>query len=134
VQLRKLLGPDTVVTRPPGYVLGVAPQQVDLGRFERVVDQARGAEPQVRARMLRDALALWRGPPLGDLAFESFAQGEIRRLEELRLEAIEARIDADLEAGGAGDLVAELESLVDRFPLRERLRGHLMLALYRAGR
>src|SRR5213083_682748 len=67
VQLRKLLGPDTVVTRPPGYVLGVAPQQVDLGRFERVVDQARGAEPQVRARMLRDALALWRGPPLGDL-------------------------------------------------------------------
>src|SRR5439155_15149560 len=92
------------------------------------------ADPDERAKLLRDALALWRGPPLADLSFETFAQNEIRRLEELRLDALENRIDADLELGGAGDLVGELESLVAQFPLRERLRGQLMLALYRAGR
>ena len=134
VQLRRLLGPDVVVTRPPGYVLRVSAGQVDLGRFESLVQAARHAEPEERARKLREALALWRGPPLDDLAFESFAQGEIRRLEELRLEALEERIDADLAVGAGGELVAELESLVEASPLRERLRGQLMLALYRAGR
>src|SRR5262249_55084686 len=77
---------------------------------------------------------LWRGPPLADFAFEDFAQGEIRRLAELRLDALEARLDADLEAGAGGELVGELEQLVTDFPLRERLRWQLMLALYRAGR
>jgi DNA-binding SARP family transcriptional activator len=134
-QLRKLLGADAVATKPPGYVLRVEPDRFDLARFERLCAEAKQADdPAERAKLLREALALWRGPALADLAFETFAQGEIRRLEELRLEALEGRIDADLEAGGAGDLVAELESLVDRFPLRERLRGQLMLALYRGGR
>ena len=79
-------------------------------------------------------MALWRGPPLADLAFEAFAQNEIRRLEDLRLEALEARIDADLELGLGAELVPELESVVAAYPLRENLRRELMLALYRAGR
>jgi DNA-binding SARP family transcriptional activator len=133
-QLRKLLGPDVLVTKPPGYVLQVATESVDLGRFERLVTEARGAEPAERAAKLRDALALWRGSPLADLAFETFAQTEIRRLEELRLDAIEQRIDAELETGGGSALVAELEALVEQYPLRERMRGQLMLALYRSGR
>ncbi len=133
-QLRKQLGPDALATRPPGYVLVVDPQRFDLARFEQLVSEARGSEPETRARLLREALGLWRGPPLADLAFETFAQGEIRRLEELRLDALEARIDTDLELGGGGELVGELESLIAQFPLRERLRRQLMLALYRSGR
>jgi DNA-binding SARP family transcriptional activator len=133
-QLRKLLGPGVLETKPPGYVLRVDPEGFDLARFERRVAEARGAVPAERAQRLRDALALWRGSPLADLAFETFAQGEIRRLEELRLDALEARIDADLDLGAGGELVGELESLVVQFPLRERLRAQLMLALYRAGR
>ncbi len=90
--------------------------------------------PGARAELLREALAIWRGPPLADLEFEGLAGGEVRRLEELRLQAVEERIDADLELGGGRELVGELEALVARWPLRERLRGQLMLALYRAGR
>ncbi len=133
-QLRKLLGAEALETRPPGYVLRVDPERFDLARFEALVAEARQAAPEQRARLLREALALWRGPPLADLAFETFAQGEIRRLEELRLDSLEARIDADLELGGGSELVGELEALVVEHPLRERLRGQLMLALYRAGR
>jgi DNA-binding SARP family transcriptional activator len=133
-QLRKLLGADFLVTRPPGYVLRVDGDGLDLARFERLVDEARKADPTERAAKLREALALWRGPPLADLAFESFAQNEIRRLEELRLDAVEDRIEADLALGRGAELVAEIEVLVREFPLRERLRGQLMLALYRAGR
>jgi DNA-binding SARP family transcriptional activator len=133
-QLRKLLGTDVVVTRSPGYVLHVEPDQVDAKRFERLVKEVRQLSPEERAWRLREALALWRGPPLADLAFETFAQTEIRRLEELRLEALEARIDADLELGLGAELVSELEALVERFPLREGLRRQLMLALYRSGR
>jgi DNA-binding SARP family transcriptional activator len=88
-QLRKLLGPDVLVTKPPGYALRLSPERLDLGRFERLVAEARRAEPDDRARKLREALALWRGPPLADLGYETFAQDEIRRLEELRLEALE---------------------------------------------
>jgi DNA-binding SARP family transcriptional activator len=133
-QLRKLLGPGVVITKPPGYQLGVDSEQVDFARFERLCSEARDAPHDLRSALLREALALWRGPPLADLAYETFAQGEIRRLEELRVGALEARIDADLEAGGGAELVAELESLVSRYPLRERLRSQLMLALYRSGR
>ena len=84
--------------------------------------------------MLRDALAMWRGPPLADFAFEPFAQADARRLEELRLAALEDLGDAELEAGRASEIVAKLEATVDEHPLRERLRGQLMLALYQSGR
>ena len=130
-QLRKLLGPNVLATRPPGYVLQIDAESLDLGRFERLVAASGRAEPAERAASLREALALWRGAPLADLSFETFAQNEIRRLEELRLDAIEERIDADIELGEGSSLVPELEALVDQHPLRERLRGQLMLALYR---
>ena len=133
-QLRKLLGAATVVTRAPGYVLDVEAEQVDSLRFEQLVGAARPLPPDERAPRLREALALWRGAPLADLAFEAFAQNEIRRLEERRVEALEARIDADLELGLGAELVPELESLVAAYPLRENLRRELMLAMYRAGR
>ena len=133
-QLRKLLGPDVLATRPPGYVLQIDAESLDLGRFERLVAASRSEAASARAATLRQALALWRGAPLADLGFETFAQNEIRRLEELRLEAIEERIDADIELGEGSSLVSELEALVAQLPLRERLRAQLMLALYRSGR
>jgi len=126
-QLRKALGNDRIVTRVPGYAVRVEPDELDLTRFERLVDQG-GAE------RLRQALELWRGPPLADFAYEPFARSEIARLEELRLAALELRIDADLALGRHAQLVGELEGLVEVHPLRERLHGLLMLALYRAGR
>jgi DNA-binding SARP family transcriptional activator len=132
--LRKLLGPDAVVTRAPGYQLCIDRESIDLCRFERLVRDAAGREPEERVRMLRDALALWRGEPLADVAFEPFAESEIFRLEELRLVATEDLIGAELEAGRDAELVPELEALVARNPLRERVRGQLMLALYRSGR
>src|ERR1700736_4309634 len=135
-QLRKALGlaGELVVTRAPGYVVRVDGEQLDLHRFERLVGDADGAEPVIAAAKLREALALWRGPALGDFAYESFAQPAIARLEELRIAALERRIEADLALGRQADLVAELEALVAEHPLRERLRAQLMLALYRCGR
>ena len=133
-QLRRLLPPDVLVTKPPGYRLQIDPGELDLARFEKLVAEARRLEPGPRAELLREALALWRGAPLADLAFKTFAQRESARLEELRLDALEERIDADLELGAGGELVGELEALVRDNPLRERLRGQLMLALYRSGR
>ena len=115
-------------------MLRVDPEQFDLTRFERLTAESRGASPRERAEKLRAALALWRGPALEDLAFEPFARDEVGRLEEARLAALEQRVDADLELGSAGELVGELEQLVDQHPLRERFRAQLMLALYRAGR
>jgi len=91
-QLRKALAPDTLVTRPGGYVLRLAPGELDLDRFEHLVDGAREAEPHVAAEKLREALALWRGPPLADFAYDEFAQSEIARLEERRLVALERRV------------------------------------------
>jgi DNA-binding SARP family transcriptional activator len=133
--LRKALGHAAVLTRQPGYVLDVDPDQVDLHRFGRLVAQAaEGGDPQRRSALLQEALGLWRGPPLGDLAFEPFAHVEIARLEDLRTAAREELIDAELELGQHARLVGELESLVAEHPLRERLRGQLMLALYRSGR
>jgi class 3 adenylate cyclase len=124
-ELRKLIGPDLLATRAPGYVLELDRQLVDAHRFERAVREGKG---------LREALALWRGPALADLAFEPFAQAEIPRLEELRAAAREELFDAELQLGRHGRLVAELEAFVTEHPLRERPRGQLMLALYRSGR
>ena len=135
-QLRKALGDDggRIATRAPGYLLRVGRDELDLYRFERLVSEADGAEPAEAAAKLRDALGLWRGPPLVDLSYASFAQPAIRRLEELRIAAFEKRIEADLELGRQAGLVGELETLVEQHPLREHLRAQLMLALYRSGR
>ena len=133
-RLRKQLGEARLLTRAPGYVLRADPAELDLGRFECLVAEARRADTETAAEKLRAALALWRGPPLADLAFERFAQAEIVRLEELRWAALELRIDADLAAGRATELIGELEALIAEHPLRERLRAQLMLALYRCAR
>jgi DNA-binding SARP family transcriptional activator len=133
-QLRKTLGPEVLETKSPGYRLRIRPGELDLDRFRVLVEAARGAEPVERAEKLRHALALWRGPALADFTFEAFAQPHIAHLEELRLGALEERVEADLETGAHADLIGELEALVEELPLRERLRGQYMLALYRAGR
>ena len=118
-QLRKALGADRIVTRPPGYRLDVDAEELDLARFEQLVEQGKPAE----------ALSLWRGPPLADFSSHGFAQAEIARLEEIRLAATEARLALDLAAGRHAAVVGELEALVATYPLRERLRGQLMLVL-----
>jgi YVTN family beta-propeller protein len=127
-----------IVTRGGGYVIRVGPNELDRERFERLVDEGAralaGGAPEHAAEMLREALGLWRGPPLADFAYESFAQPEIGRLQELRLTAVEKRIEADLACGRHAQTIGELESLIDRHPLREGLRAQLMLALYRSGR
>ena len=133
-QLRKVVGPDVLVTRAPGYVLRIEPDALDLARFESLVARAQQLETKERAEVLRDALTLWRGDPLAELAFEPFAGAELPRLVELRLAALEERIEADLELGRHGAVVSELEGLVRQHPLRERFREELMLALYRSGR
>jgi DNA-binding SARP family transcriptional activator/ABC-type branched-subunit amino acid transport system substrate-binding protein/DNA-binding beta-propeller fold protein YncE len=137
-QLRKALGDGVVVTRGRAYALDAPPGSVDVERFELLVAEARdllgAGQPESAAQRLRAALALWRGPALADIAYEPFAQREIARLEELRISAIEDRIDAELAAGRSVEVVAELEALVRQHPLRERLRAQLMLALYRSGR
>jgi DNA-binding SARP family transcriptional activator len=133
-QLRKVLGPETLQTRAPGYVLVVENGRIDAGRFESALSDARRAAPAERARLLRQALDTWRGPPLAEFTFASFAQSEIHRLEELRLVATEQRIEADIESGRPGDVVPELQGLVAEHPLRETYWRLLMLALYRAGR
>ena len=128
---------DVIVTRDHGYVLRVDPAQVDAAAFEGLLAEGRRELAQgafSAAEHLNEALALWRGPALSDFAFDPWAAEEIAPLEELRLEALEARIDADLKLGRDAALVAELEVLIARHPMREHLRGQLMLALYRAGR
>jgi DNA-binding SARP family transcriptional activator len=129
--LRHVLGAEMLETVPPGYRLNVQPESLDSLRFAALVDQARDAEPEIQAKRLRDALAYWRGPPLSDYPF---AESEFVRLEELRLYAIEQRVEADLALGHDADLVPELEGLLAMTPLRERLWEQLMLALYRSGR
>jgi DNA-binding SARP family transcriptional activator len=135
-RLRKALGSGAglLVTLPTGYVIRLAPEQLDLDRFERLVQDAATAEPRKAAEQLGEALGLWRGPALADFAYEPFAQAAIGRLEEVRLLAVEMRVDADLALGRHAALVAELDALAAEHPLRERLRGQLMLALYRSGR
>ena len=133
-QLRKTLGHEVLVTRPGGYILQIAPGQLDVHRFEQLVDEARDAEPREAAEKLREALALWRGPALADFAYDDFARTEIARLEERRLVVLEQRIEADLALGRHATLVGELAALVAQEPLSERPRAQLMLALYRSGR
>jgi DNA-binding SARP family transcriptional activator len=132
--LRKALGPSLVLTRPPGYVLDVDPEQIDLGRFERLVELARRLEPDERAGTLRQALGLWRGAALADFLYEPWAQGDVQHLEDLRLTAQESLLEARLQLGDHAAVADEAERLVLEHPLRERLRGLLMLALYGSGR
>jgi WD40 repeat protein/DNA-binding SARP family transcriptional activator len=137
-KLRKALGEGVVLTHGHGYSIELEPDQLDIAVFERLVEEGRriraAGDPATAAETLRRALALWRGPALADLDGEEFAQREIMRLEELRLAAVEERIAADQAVGRDSDLIPELERLVQEHPLRERLRGQLMLAMYRAGR
>jgi len=137
-QLRKALGNGRLETRGHGYRLALEPEQLDLGRFERLLDEGREllaeGKAERAAETLRAGLALWRGPPLSDFASEPFALGEIARLEELGLAAVEERVEADLVLGRHAELVSELKTLTRQHPLRERLRAQLMLALYRTGR
>src|SRR5215208_4990814 len=137
-RLRKALPQEVLTTRSPGYVVRVEPDQLDLHRFERLVDEgrsllARGLAADASHR-LRDALSLWRGPALLDFAYESFARAATVRLEEIRLAAVELWLDADLALGCHDELVGELAGLVADHPLRERLRNDLITALYRSGR
>ena len=133
--LRKLLGPHRIATEPSGYVLKLEPGELDAERFETLVREASHArDSSSRARLLSEALALWRGEALADVMYLSFAEASLARLRELRLAALEQRIDADLELGRHAQLVPELELLLSVEPLREHLRWQLMLALYRCGR
>src|SRR4051794_36338289 len=136
-QLRKALPDGVLRTHPPGYALEVDPEAIDLVRFERLRDAGRAAldagDAATAAARLREALALWRGLPLAEVS-EPFARTEAAHLEERGRVCLEDRIDAELALGRHGDLAGELDSLVGRQPLRERLRAQLMLALYRSGR
>jgi YVTN family beta-propeller protein len=138
-ELRKALGADVIVTRAGGYAIPVENHETDIERFEQLASDGRRrldeGDASAAATLFRDALALWRGSPLTDFRYDEFAQAEITRLEEGRLSALEARIEAELVLGRREDeLVPELQALVREHPLRERLRGQLMLVLYRAGR
>src|SRR5919201_4862064 len=137
-RLRKQLPPGILLTEGRGYRLTVSSEEIDAHRFERLFEEGRSARTQGDAEraavLLQQALELWRGPALADFAYESFAQGEIARLGELRVAALEERIEADLARGRHSEAVGELEALIAAHPLRERLRGQLMLALYRSGR
>ncbi len=134
--LRKALGPDRIEGRSSGYVLHLDPHELDATRFEQLLGEARAADgqPDRVGGILREALAMWRGSAFADLAVEGSLAGEIARLEELRLGAIEDRIAADLASGRHTGLIGELEGLTREHPLRERLWAHLMVALYRSGR
>jgi DNA-binding SARP family transcriptional activator/class 3 adenylate cyclase len=144
--LRKMLEPHrprraaggVLRTRAPGYLVDLGPEELDLSRFERLAREGRTAlaagDPAQAARWLHAAEGLWRGPALGDVTLAASGQGELVRLEERRLAAVEDRIEAELALGHHAELVGELQALVAAQPLRERLWGHLMLALYRSGR
>ena len=142
-RLRKVLGPVSIdaprlMARAPGYLLRVEPGELDLERFELLVAEGREAlaagDAAGAAESLRAAEAIWSGQPLADIEFEAFTQVDVEMLEELRLAAVESRIDAELALGSQPRLVPELEALVVEYPLRERFREQLMLALYRSGR
>jgi DNA-binding SARP family transcriptional activator len=144
LRLRRSLDPGGVRSEPVlrrvagGYLLAVAPGELDADMFEtRMLEGRRALEAGKVARardVFRDALRMWRGPALAEVAYEDFAQPEIRRLEELRLATLEARVDCELRLGEHGESIGELEALVAAHPGRERLTAQLMLALYRCGR
>jgi DNA-binding SARP family transcriptional activator len=144
-KLRSFLEPDrerrsegsVLLTRVPGYALNPAADELDAWRRERLVVEARvlvESDPAAASMVLGEGLALWRGRPYEDFVYESFAQAEIARLDELRLEAVELRPEADLRRGLASEVVGELQGLVRQHPLREQVTAHLMVALYRSGR
>jgi YVTN family beta-propeller protein len=137
-QLRRVLGDDRLQTQTRGYALRVEPAELDVDRFRQQFEEAKRAsaagDPERASLLLREALVLWRGPPLADFTYESFAGAEISRLEELHLSATAERIDLDLALGRHADVIGELEVLVAANPQLERLTGQLMLALYRSGR
>ena len=130
--------PRTLLTRDPGYLLQVDPDQIDLHRFRRMVDQGRaaleGGERRTATKLLHEAVALWRGPALADVVAAGVSWPELAGIDELEIGAVEARIEADLVAGRHAELIGELESLIRLHPLREHLHGQMMLALYRSGR
>ena len=127
-----------LLTRSPGYVLQIEAEQLDSERFERLLQQGIAAlgrdDPRGARELLEQALTLWRGPVLAEFEGVWLARSNIACLQALRLAAVEARIDADLALGRQGLVIGELEALIARYPLRERLRSQLMLALYRTGR
>ena len=139
-RLRRALGPasDRLATVPPGYRLSIEPTELDADRADQLYGEARAAtaakRPADAATKLQQALALWRGAPLADLTYESFAQGAIAQLEELRVNCREELVEAQLALGRHAGVVQDLEALIAEHPLRERPRGQLMLALYRCGR
>jgi DNA-binding SARP family transcriptional activator len=131
-------GEERLATQLTGYVLRVGPDELDGERFERLIAEGdallEAGSLESAVGKLREALALWRGGPLSDFEYESFAQAEIARLSELQLTAVERLVEAELALGREGQMIAELEARVRKHPYRERLRGQLMLALYRTGR
>jgi DNA-binding SARP family transcriptional activator len=134
-ELRKALGAESLIeTRSPGYVIRLQPDQLDLHRFERLTEEAARGDARLAVELLREALDLSRGGPLADLTYEPFARTAIERLEEIRLAALEQRIEAELALARHAEVTPELEQLVAEHPFRERFRGQLMLALYRSGR
>ena len=136
--LRKVLGRGVIVTEGRGYRLAVEPEQIDVGRFDALSTEGRRAlaagDPARARERLCSALGLWRGEPLAEFAYEPFAQSAVAQLQKARLAVFEDRIEAELALGSDGELIGELEGLIASNPLQERLRGQLMLALYRAGR
>ena len=143
-KLRRLLGDGAtagagaIVTERPGYRLRVPPGELDADRFERLIAEGsealRAGEAERAEKTFADAVALWRGPPFADFTAEPFAQAEIARLEQLRLRALDQRIDAQLLLGHHFEVLADLAMLIDQNPLEERLRAQQMVALYRSGR
>jgi DNA-binding SARP family transcriptional activator len=133
--LRKALGADRIETSAAGYAVRVEPDELDLLRFERLTAEARSAsDPARRSSLLAEALSLWRGAALSEFRREPFAAPAARRLNDLRIAALEERIDAELALGHHDRIVGDIQALVDAEPLRERPRRQLMLALYRSGR
>jgi DNA-binding SARP family transcriptional activator len=132
--LRRALGDGRIETRASGYAVRVTRRELDLHRFEDLLSEATDADPAGAARLLHDALELWRGPALADARDRPWADAAAARLDELRLLAVERRIDADLALGRHREAAAEIEGIVREHPLRERLRAQQMLALYRCGR
>jgi DNA-binding SARP family transcriptional activator/ABC-type glycerol-3-phosphate transport system substrate-binding protein len=134
--LRQALGSDRLEWRTPGYLLHVGSRELDAARFESLLHEAKAtnARPDRAAALYRRAIGQWRGPAFADLASDGALAAEAHRLNELRLEAVEGRIAADLDAGRHNELIPELAALTGEHPLRERLWGQLMVALYRSGR